>query len=606
MNVAPQTAPLVLGATKQFIATVPGGVNATWTVDGIPNGNTTVGTISSAGLYTVGVAGAHTIVATSIANPAQTATAVAAVTDLPGVFTYHNNLSRDGANIQEYALTPANVNASGFGKLASCTVDGAVYGQPLWVANVTVGAAKHNVVFVTTQHDSVYAFDADANACTMLWSASMIDSAHGGTAGETTVPSASVGSGFGDISPEIGINGTPVIDQSTGTLYVLAKSVISSSSTFFQRLHAIDISTGNERTGSPVAIAASYPGTGSGGTSVAFSLKQENQRTALALVNGVVYLAWASHEDASPWYGWVMGYQYGNSTWTQTAAFNAAPNTRDAGIWMGGGAPPADAANNLYFTTGNGNFNATNAIAPNNDYGDSLLQLNPALQVTQYFTPSDEATDFSADKDFGSGGAAVLADLPAGNTVTHALVCGGKDGTLYVLNRDMLGGLGDPAAVQTLPLAHGNFSTPTIWNNNLYAAGSGGPVHSFQLNQATAQFTSAASSTHTFGFPGSTLSVSAAANQSGVVWAIDSHSYCTHASPSCGPAVLYAYDATNVANELWNSSTKAADAAGFPVKFSVPTVANGRVFIGTRGNNIGGADSSTSVPGELDIYGLTK
>jgi hypothetical protein len=606
MSVAPQTAPLVLGATKQFTATVPGDVDATWTVDGIANGNTAVGTISSTGLYTAGVAGTHNIVATSVANPAQTASAVAAVTDLAGVFTYHNDLARDGANVQEYALTPSNVNTAGFGKLASCAVDGAIYGQPLWVANVTVGSVKHNVVFVTTQHDSVFAFDADSNGCTMLWSASMIDTAHGGTAGETSVPSASVGSGYGDISPEIGINGTPVIDQSTGTLYVVAKSIISSSSTFFQRLHAIDIGTGNEKTGSPVAIAGSYPGTGSGGSSVAFSLKQQNQRAALALVNGVVYIAWGSHEDSTPWYGWVMGYQYGNSTWTQTAAFNATPNTRDGGIWMGGGAPPADSASNLYFITGNGNFDATNATAPNNDYGDTLLQLNAALQVTQYFTPSDEATDSSADKDFGAGGAAVLADLPAGNIVTHALVCGGKDGTLYVLNRDMLGGLGDPAAVQTIPLGHANFSTPTIWNNNLYVAGSGGPVHSYQLNQATAQFTSTVSSTHTFGFPGSTLSVSAAANQSGLVWAIDNHGYCTQQSSSCGPAVLYAYDAGNVANELWNSSTKAADAAGHAVKFSVPTVANGRVFVGTRGNNAGGADSSTSAPGELDIYGLTK
>lgn len=605
MSIAPQTAPLVLGATKQFTATVPGGVNATWTVDGIPNGNSTVGTITSTGLYAAGGAGTHTIVATSVANAAQTASAVAAVTDLPGVFTYHNDLARDGANVQEYALSPANVNGSSFGKLASCAVDGAVYGQPLWVANVTVGGRKHNVVIVTTQHDSLFAFDADSIACTVLWSASMIDTAHGGTAGETPVPSTAVGVGFGDIAPEIGINGTPVIDPGTGTLYVVAKSMMVSSSTFFQRLHAIDIASGNEKGGSPVAIAGSYPGSGSGGTSVAFSTKQQNQRAALALVNGVVYIAWGSHEDSTPWYGWVMGYQYSNSTWTQLAAFNATPNTRDGGIWMGGGAPPADSSNHLYFITGNGNFDATNVGAPNNDYGDTLLQLNPALQVTQYFTPSDEATDFSADKDFGSGGAAVLADLPAGNTVTHALVCGGKDGTLYVLNRDMLGGFGDAGAVQTIPLGHGSFSTPSMWNNNLYAAGSGGPVHAYQLNQATAQFTSTATSTHSFGFPGSTLSVSAAADQGGVVWAIDNHSYCTQQSPSCGPAVLYAYDAANVTTELWNSSTKAADSAGNAVKFSVPTVANGRVFVGTRGNNSGGAVGSTSTPGELEIYGLT-
>jgi hypothetical protein len=603
MSIAPKTAPLTLGRTQQFTATVPGDAQVTWTVDGVANGNSTTGTINAAGLYTAGAAGAHTILATSVANAAQTATAVAAVTGLAGMYTYHNDLSRDGANIQEYALTPANVNTTNFGKVASCPVDGVIQGQPLWVANVTMAGAKHNVVFVTTQHDSLFAFDADANSCSLLWSASMIDLAHGASAGETSVPGTAVGLGFGDIMPEVGINGTPVVDPSTGTLYVVSKSVDSTVANFFPRLHAIDITSGNERAGSPVLIVASYP---SNSATVVFNSKQQNQRAGLALANGVVYVSWGSHEDSVPWYGWVMGYQYNGAGWTQTAVFNSAPNTTRAGIWMGGGAPPVDAGNHLYFTTGNGNFDATNTAAPNNDYGDSLLQMSPTLQVNQFFTPTDQMNDFTADNDFGAGGAATLADLPAGNTITHALVCGGKDGTLYVINRDLLGGLGDTAAVQVIPLGFDNYSTPTLWNNNLFAAGASGPVNSFQLNQSTAQFTSTATSTHTFGFPGATLSLSAAGTQNGVVWAIDSHSYCTSQAHSCGPAVLYAYDAGDVTRELWNSSTMSSDMAGNAVKFSVPTVVNGRVFVATRGNNVGGADSSSSTPGELEIYGLLQ
>ncbi len=485
MSLAPQNAALTLGRTQQFAATVPGGGAATWTVDGIANGNATVGTITAAGLYTAGAAGVHTIVATSTANSTQAASAVAAVTDLAGIYTYHDDAARDGANTQEYALNPANVNAASFGKLASCPVDGAIYGQPLWVANLTMGGAKHNVVFVTTQHDTLFAFDGESNTCVKLWSISLIDAGHGGSSGELPVPSTSVGNGFGDIQPEIGVNGTPVIDASSGTLYVVSKSIDSTLSVFYQRLHAIDIASGAERTASPVSIAGSFPGTGSGGSTVAFSTKQQNQRAGLALVNGTVFIAWGSHEDSSPWYGWLMGYLYAGGAWTQTAVFNSTPNVRGGGIWMGGGAPAVDASNHLYFLTGNGGFDANNVSAPNDDYGDSLLQADTSLNITSYFTPSDELDDDQSDRDFGSGGAAVLADLPAGNTVTHALVCGGKDGTLYVLNRDLLGGFGDSAAAQILPLGHGLFSTAAIWNNRLFAAGSGGPLTSYQLNTST-------------------------------------------------------------------------------------------------------------------------
>jgi hypothetical protein len=606
MALAPNNAALTLNRTQQFTATVPGGGEAVWTVDGIANGNAAVGTVTNAGLYTAGVAGVHTIVATSLANSTQSATSIAAVTDLAGVYTYHNDAARDGVNSQEYALTPANITGTSFGKVASCAVDGAIYGQPLWVANVTSGAAKHNAVFVTTQHDSLFAFDGESNTCVTLWSINLIDAAHGGTSGEIPVPSTSVGTGQGDIQPEIGVNGTPVIDSSSGTLYVLSKSIDSTLSTFYQRLHAIDIASGAEKAGSPVLIAGSFPGTGSGSSAVAFSSKQQNQRPGLALVNGTVFVAWGSHEDSNPWYGWMMGYRYSSGSWTQTAVFNSTPNLQGGGIWMGGGAPAVDAANHLYFLTGNGGFNANNPSAPNNDYGDSLLQADTSLNITSYFTPSDELADQQTDRDFGSGGAAVLADLPAGNSVTHALVCGGKDGTLYVLNRDLLGGFGDSAAVQTLSIGHGLFSTAAIWNNRLFVVGNNGPLASYVLNTATAQFTAAATSSHVYGFPGSTPSVSASGTQNGVVWTLETRTYCTRQSAGCGPAVLHAHDAANVSTELWNSGLNAADTAGNAVKFSVPTVANGRVYVATRGNNTGGANTSTSTPGELEIYGLKQ
>jgi hypothetical protein len=605
MSLSPQNAALTLARTQQFTATVPGGGGATWTVDGIANGNITVGTISATGLYTAGIAGTHAIVATSVANSAQAASAVAAVTDLAGVYTYHNDLARDGANTQEYALNTGNVNTNSFGKLASCPVDGAIYGQPLWVANVTVSGAKHNVVFVTTQHDSLFAFDADSTLCTQLWSISLVDVSHGASSGETSVPNTLVGAGYGDIAPEIGVTGTPVIDAQSGTLYVVSKSINSAHTTFYQRLHAIDITTGSEKMGSPALIAGTYPGTGDGGSTVTFNTKQQNQRGGIAFANGTVYIIWSSHEDSSPWYGWIMGFQYNGTAFSQTAVFNSTPNVQGGGIWMGGGAPAVDASNNLYVLTGNGTFDATSSAAPNNDYGDSLLQLNPALQVTQYFTPSDELVNAQTDRDFASGGAALLANLPAGNTVTHALICGGKDGTLYVLNRDLLGGSGDASAVQMIALGHSIFSTSAFWNNTLFIAGVGGPLVNYQLNQSTVQFTFASSSSHDYGFPGSTPSVSSASTQNGVVWALDTHTYCTNQSPSCGPVVLHAYDATNLATELWNSAQNAADTAGNAVKFSVSTVANGKVYVGTRGNNVGGADNSTSTPGELEIYGLT-
>ena len=611
VTVAPTIAALTVSQTQQFTVTVPGGGAAIWAVDGIVGGNAAVGIVTivtSGALYTAGTAvGTHTVLATSVANSTQSGSAVVAVTDLAGMYTYHNDLARDGANMQEYALTTANVNTSSFGKLTSCTVDGVINGQPLWVANLTVSGAKHNVVFVTTQHDSLYAFDADAVPCQQLWTVSLIDAAHGASAGETPVPPNLFGYGGGAIAPEVGVTSTPVIDPASGLLYVVSLSV-NPAHTYYHRLHAITLATGTEKTGSPATVGGTYP-LAAGGT-VSFDPHQHLQRAGLALVNGVVYVAFASQEDAPPWYGWMMAYQYSGTSFTQTAVFNATPNVQGGGIWMGGGAPAVDSANNLYVVTGNGVFDAASTTPPNNDYGDSLLKLTSALTVSPsvappWFTPTDQATDnLVIDQDFGSGGAALLADLPAGSAVPHLLMCGGKDGALYVLNRDLLGGYGDGNSVQNINFGAPIFATGAFWNNKFYLAGVGAPLRAYQLTVTIPQFNLSSSSSHHFVFPGSTPSVSAAATQSGIVWALDTSAYCTSQTLNgCGPAVLYAYDATNVATELWNSSNVAADAAGFAVKFAVPTIANGKVYVGTRGNNTG-VLGTTSVSGELDVYGL--
>jgi hypothetical protein len=281
---------------------------------------------------------------------------------------------------------------------------------------------------------------------------------------------------------------------------------------------------------------------------------------------------------------------------------------------MSGGAPAADASGNLYVLTGNGIFDVTNTSGHTNDYGDSLLQLSPSLAVSQYLTPSGQAGYNASDFDFGAGGAAILADLPSTSLFPHhLLICGGKDGHLYVGDRDNLGGLGDSNAVQSpgsLWTGGEIFATGAFWNNNLYIASVNAPMLAFPLQTSDTTkppFGSAVTSSHAYGAGGSTPSVSAAGTANGIVWGLDDTSYCTTGAPAsapCGPAVLYAYDATNVATSLWNSAANAADKAGNAIKFTVPTVANGKVYVGTRGNNAGGADSSTSTPGELDIYAL--
>jgi hypothetical protein len=619
--VSPQNGAVVTGQAMNVVSTTNDPTGVEWSASGTNCSSSGCGTFSSTstlnGVATTWTApttpGVYTLKAVSAGDGTTSASSQVGVTDLAGIDTVHYDLARDGANTHEYALTPTFVGGGNFGKIISCAVDGAIYAEPLWEPQLAVGGAAHNVVFVATQHDSLYAFDADTSSspCKPLWQVSLINRAHGGGAGETPVlsygPNALVGSGYGDIAPEVGVTGTPVIDPSTQTLYVVSKSVDSTGSNFYQRLHAIDILNGSEKFAGPATIAGTFPGAGDGGTTTTFAAQQQNQRPGLALANGIVYIAWSSHEDTAPYYGWVMGYDA--ATLKQKYVANISPNVQWGGIWMNGDAPAVDADGYIYYLTGNAGFDGNSPGPPNNDFGDSILKMDETLNISQSFTPSDQQMDDLDDADLGSGGA-TLIDLPAnGKLPAHLIAGGGKDGYLYVLNRDNLGGFGDANAWQRMNWGAAIFGTVAYWNGTLYMAGAWSSLQAFSLDSQTAMvetLPSSVSSTY-FGFPGSSPVVSSMPdNSNGIVWALDNTNYCTSQSAGCGPAVLHAYQAGNLASELWNSGNKTADTAGYPVKFTLPTVANGRVYIGTRGNNTGGAENSTNIPGELDVYGPKK
>jgi len=565
VTISPVRAALTTGQAQTFTAAVTGNSVTTvmWEVDSIPGGNSSVGTVSTAGVYSPpSAAGTHTIAARSVADTTVAASANVYITDLPGVFTYHNNLSRDGVNTQEYALNTSTVKAATFGKRFACAIDASAYAQPLWVANVPIGGGIHNVLIAATVHDTVYAFDADISPCKTYWSQSLLAS------GETWVNNTDVG-GSTDLAPDIGIVGTPVIDPVTNTIYVVSKS--KNGVTIHQRLHALSLIDGSEKFSSPQEIAFTFNG-------IPFSPLSQNQRAGLALLNGVVYIAWGSHGDVGTYYGWILGYNA--ATLAQVAVFNDDPGVGFGGIWMAGGAPAVDSTNNMYVITGNGNFDGLTL------FGDSFLKLStPNLAVLSFFAPSDQAILNSTDIDFGSGGATIIVDQPSG-PVQRLAIGGGKEGTLFLLNRDSLGGntANDAGAVQSFSVGNRIFGTPAFWQNSLYIAPVTDHLKSYTFSPSTGQFTTAPASQSpgTFGFPGSTPSISAQGTSNGIVWATEK---------GAGPAVLHAYDATNVGTELWNSANSTADQAGQAVKFTVPTVANGKVYVGTVG--------------EISVYGLS-
>jgi hypothetical protein len=491
------------------------------------------------------------------------------------VVTSQVDNARTGANTHETILTPSNVNSRQFGKLFSLKADGGVYAQPLYVPHLAIpGKGSHNVLFVATENDSVYAFDADGTANDPLWRVTFLKPGNGAS----TVPAQDVMCPF--IQPGIGITPTPVIDSEAGTIYILARtsqgSGLFASPHYSQKLHALALTTGEEKSGSPVEIVA--PG---------FDALRELPRAGLALVNGQIILTWASSCDVKPYHGFVMAYDH--RTLKQTAVFNASPDAGEAGIWQSDNAPASDEAGNIYVATGNEKFTAS---ATGRDYGDSLLKLgvdNGNLFVRDYFTPSDEDLMNSRDLDLGSGGPILLPDQSGPHP--HLVLVGGKNGVLFVLDRDRLGHRQTSAAnpvLQVLHLGGGIYSTPASWNGHLYVLASDDYLTDFAIDRGRISDAPLNKGTHRFGNPGATPTVSANGARNGIVWLIETKAWNDFGDR---PAVLHACDAGNVARELYNSEENSPrDRTGAAMRFTTPTIANGRVYVAAKGR--------------IDVYGL--
>jgi hypothetical protein len=596
VTVTPAAAAISTIQPRQFTAIVANSQNpaVTWQVDGVQGGNAGAGVISADGLYTPPPNEAtHTITAISVEDPTKSASAAVTVKFLSGVLTYHNDNARTGQNLQEKVLTPANVTSPTFGKLFSFPVDGYVYAQPLYVSKVPVAGQLHNVVFVATEHNSVYAFDADNKTSAPLWHRSFIDPANG----ITTVPYQDTASppgyagpgpvlpdGCGDLTPEIGISGTPVIDPATGTLYVVAKTKeVSGVNVAYQhRLHALDIRTGISRPGSGRALQASVPGTTSpndGNGNVLFQSLRQNQRAALLLSSNVISVAFSSHCVIRPYQGWVLAFDA--TTLDPLGAFNAVPSDPKGkgGIWHSGGGPAADAGGNVFVMTGDGPFDAA---AGGNSYGDSVLKLtNGSLAVADYFTPFNQADLEVSNADMSSGGPLLLPDQSVGPP--RLMVSAGKQGVVYLLNRDSMGQFqagSDSQIVQSFPggvCGAGMcavFGTPAYFNNMVYTVAVNDSLKAYSLSAG--RLSLSGQSTNTFKWPGATPVISADGSDNGIVWALETNG-------SGAPAVLRAYSAAGVSSELYNSDQNPGrDNPGRAVKFTVPTIANGKVYVGSQ------------------------
>jgi hypothetical protein len=500
------------------------------------------------------------------------------------VLAWHYDNARTGQNLQETTLSLENVKAASFGKWFSYPVDGFVYAQPLVLTGVQVpGKGTRDLVFVATEHDSVYAFDAENNqgeGANPIWQVSFINPA----AGITTVPLSDLGL---DEPPELGITGTPVIDPETDILYVVArtKEVTASQTNYVQRLHALDVGTGQEMLGGPVVIEPSVPGFGDGNDGqghVSFDPLHEFQRPGLVLLNGYVYVAFASAGDIDPYHGWIL--RYDAHTLELVAAFNDTPNGQRGGIWMSGAAPAVDAAGNLYCMTGNGSFGED---PQGLDFGDSFLKLATSgtnLTVTDYFTPYDQATLAAEDGDLGSGGPLLLPDSVGSALHPHLLVGCGKEGTIYLVDRDDMGHYnpaGDTQIVQTLPgIIRGTWGSPAFFNGWLYIQGAGDSLKAFTVSDGQLSPSPVSQNTNSvWGYPNGTPSVSANGTNNAIVWLIQTDTFYANA-----PAILHAYNATNLAEELYNSQQVGdRDLPGLAQKFMVPVIANGKVYVGSGG-----------------------
>jgi hypothetical protein len=492
------------------------------------------------------------------------------------VLTYHNNNARTGVDNQETILNTNNVKSATFGKLFVVSADGLVDAQPLIINSLTINGTTHNVLIVATEHDSVYAYDADTGAS--LWHITTLKS------GETT----SDPRGCDQVTPEIGITSTPVVIRpATGNpvVYVVAMSK-DSSSNYHQRLHALDVTTGAELHGGPIDISAKYPGTGdnSSGGYVIFDPGQYKERAGLLVIGNTLYLAWASHCDIRPYTGWIMGYNI--NTLAQTTVLNLTPNGNEGAIWGAGAGMAADASGNIFLLDANGVFDTTlnsNNFPNSGDYGNAFLHLTTksGLAVADYFEMHNESSENSTDTDLGSGGALLVSAKNSSGTLVNLAVGAGKDGNLYVVSRTSMGKFNSSTnkIYQQLSnvLPGGIWSMPAAFNGNIYYGPVGSPILAFKFSNAKLQSTPVAKTTHSFGYPGATPSISANAGKNGILWAAE----------NVNPSVLHAYNPSTL-QEIYNTNQAAngRDQFGSGNKFITPTIANGKVYVGTT-NGVG-------------------
>jgi hypothetical protein len=554
------TAPLTYQWQKNN-ANIPGATSATYTTPATVSGD-------NGATFRVIVSNSVNSITSNAATLTVNAVVSSAGTD---VTTYHNDVARTGQNTTETKLTQGNVNSATFGLLRNLSVDGRVDAEPLYLSQLSISGVAHNVVFVMTEHDSAYAFDADTG--TKLWQVSLLGS------GETT----SDDRGCNQVTPEIGITSTPVIDRKAGALGILyAVAMSKNSTTYFQRLHALDITTGAEVNGGPVTVQATYPGTGdnSSGGVVSLDPKQYKERAGLLLLNGLIYTSWASHCDFSPYTAWVIAYN--QATLTQTAVLNLTPNGNEGSIWQSGGGLAADPQGNIYVLMANGTFETTldaNGFPNKQDYGNAFVKISTAgnLKVADYFNMSTTVSESGADTDLGSGGPMILPDLSFGTANTLNLAVGaGKDGNIYVVDRNNMGKFSPSANNVYQELAgavpNGVYGVPAYFNNTVYYCDVNGTLKSFSIANGKLATTPG----HTgasFIYPGVLPSVSANGTSNGIVWAIE----------NTGTAVLHAYAANDLTQELYNSNqaANARDHFGAGNKFITPMIADGRVFAAT-------------------------
>ncbi len=538
-------------------------------------------TAGSASITFTGTSGSLTHTATlalMVSAPMSSAPSTSSPND---VLTYHNDNTRQGLYGNETKLTLSNVNTATFGLLGNYPVDGKVDAQPLYVSGLSLqtGTSTHkiNVLYVATEHDSVYALDASTGD--QEWKSSILG------AGETPSDPRNCN----QITPEIGITATPVIDRGygpNGAIFVVGMTK-DANGKYHHRLHALDLTTGAELAGSPTEIAATFPGTGVSSTNGVntFDPAQYAERVGLTLLNGTLYTAWTSHCDIAPYTGWVMGYS--EKTLQQSTVLNLTPNGSDGSVWMSGYGLAADSAGYLYLLDANGTLDAgfnSNGFPANNDFGNAILKLSTAasgLAVADFWEPYNTVAESNSDTDLGSGGAMVLPDLTDSAGAVHHLVVGaGKDGNIYLANRDNLGKFNaadNSNLYQEIPnaLPNGAWSGPAYFNGTVFYGGVNDVLRAYTFSNGKLGSSPASQSATSFAYPGATPAISANGTQNGIVWALES---ATNA-----PAVLHAYDASSLSHELYNSNQapKGRDSFGMGNKFITPVITNGQVFVGT-------------------------